>query len=147
RDARFIHLDDVFVPASKPVPKHFEKLLLGFHAKDVKPYKPDYTANWLAETYQISLSDAAVNAHALAFKMGQEIARRKDHLNQIKNLNFTSEDIILQTYKLVLVPVWMGHYRLDGETYTSLINGKTGKVAADKPPGALKKFVRWLMED
>jgi len=147
RDARFVRLDDVFVPGSRQVPDYFEELLLKFSAADVKPFSPDYTASWLAETYQIPLADAAVEARAVAFKLAKQIARRKDHLNKVRNLNFTSEGIVLQTYKLVLVPVWMGHYRLEQESYPCLVNGKTGLVMASKPPGVFKKFVNWLLEE
>ena len=147
KDFRYVHLDDVFVPASKPTPKHMQKLLRQFHAKDVISYNPDYTANWLAETYQITLSDAAVDAHAQAFKLAQEIAKRKGNLGRVRNLNFTSDGIMMQTYKLVLVPVWMGHYTHEDETYDFLVNGKSGDILADKPPGAIKKFVNWLMEE
>lgn len=147
RDARFVHLDDVFVPASNQTPKHLDKLLLDFHASDVRPYSPDYTANWLAETYQVALSDAAVEAHALAFKLAKEIARRKDNLGKVSNLNFTSDGIIMQTYKFVLVPVWFGQYTLEDNAFNFVLNGKTGQVFADKPPGIFKKFVNWLMDE
>ncbi len=147
KDERNVHLDDVFVAASKPLPKYFNSLLDEFDAKDVRPFSPKYIANWMAETYKIALSDAAIEGRSRAFQLAKEVTTRKSRLGNVKNLSFYSDQLMILSFKLVLVPVWMGHYSMDGERFDVLLNGKTGEVYGEKSPGVLRKWVNWLLDD
>jgi predicted RNA-binding Zn-ribbon protein involved in translation (DUF1610 family) len=142
-----INYDDIFVPACTTLPPYFDQLLAQFSAEDVQPYQADYTANWLAETYNIAMSDAAIEARSLAFKDAKMVLARKDELKRISNLQFTSDEIMMTSFKLVLVPVWIGHFTLEGETHDLIVNGYTGTVFGPKPPGTLKKLANWLLGD
>jgi Zn finger protein HypA/HybF involved in hydrogenase expression len=146
RDYSVLHYDDVFIPASKPEPKRLGKLMRDFHADDVVPLKPDYLANWLAESYQVPMADAAVKARAVVYEDAKKKQVRKSGLENVQNLHFYSDGIVIDSFKLVLVPVWLGTYTLEGEEFEVLVNGKSGKVYAKKPPGRLGKLVDWLME-
>jgi hypothetical protein len=142
-----IDYDDIFVPASAPLPPYYEELLVQFRAADVVPYDQDYIANWLAETYKISMSDAALEARSQAFKDAKKTLARKDELRRISGLKFTSDEMILTSFKLVLVPVWIGHYSLNGDSHDLTINGYNGTVFGPKPPGKLRKLADWLLGD
>lgn len=147
RDFGVIHFDDVFVPASKPEPKYYQRLLSGFAAGDVVPFRPDYLANWLAESYQVSMADAAVAARAQTFKLAQQEQYQKAGLSRVQNLQFYSDDIMVESYKLVLVPVWIARLAVDGEEDEVLINGKSGQVYAKKPPGLMRRALDWLKDN
>ncbi|MEN8240913.1 MAG: hypothetical protein ABFS17_03240 [Chloroflexota bacterium] len=146
-DKEVISYDDIFIPASAPLPSHFSKLLAEFEASDVVPYKAEFTATWLAETYKISMSDAALEARAMAYKNFQTLLKRKEKMRQISNLRFASDEITIASFKLVLVPVWIAHFRMKRVTHDLTINGMTGSVYGPKPPGKLQKFAKWLLED
>jgi hypothetical protein len=147
RDNRSIHFDDLFVLASKPEPKFINRLLLELKAGDVIAFDPKYLANWLAESYQIPMADAAVTARALAFKQAKQRAYEKSHLNRVQNLQFYSDDVLLSSYKLVLVPVWIGEVVIEDKKIDLLVNGKSGKVYMDKPGSWMKKALNWLFDD
>lgn len=144
-DSATIHFDDVFVPASKPQPKYLLNLLEEFHAEDVQAYAAEFTANFLAESYQVSMSDAAIDARALVFKKAKNAQKEKSGMRRVENLHFISDDIFLESYKLVLVPVWMGMLTAPGGQIDILVNGKTGKVYADKPTKRRAKLLGWLL--
>ncbi len=146
RDYGVIHFDDVFVPASKPEPKYYQQLLREFDANDVLPFKPDYLPNWLAESYQVPMADAAVAARALTFKLAQREQVQKSGLSNVQNLQFYSDDILVESFKLVLVPVWIARLEVDGEKDEVLINGKSGRVYAKKPPGLMRRALGWLKD-
>jgi hypothetical protein len=139
--------DDIFVEASAPLPPYFQQLLKQFTAGDVRPFGPEFTASWLAETYTISMSDAALEARSLAFKDAKKTLARKDELRRISNIQFTSDEIVMASFKLVLVPVWVGHFSVNSETHDLTINGHTGTVYGLEPPGKLEKLVTWLLGD
>ncbi|MEO3798844.1 hypothetical protein [Nonomuraea sp. B1E8] len=42
------------------------------------------------------------------------------------------------TFKLVLLPVWVGNYMFGGRTYQVMINGVSGEVQGDRPYSAVK---------
>jgi hypothetical protein len=42
------------------------------------------------------------------------------------------------TYKLALLPIYIGNYPFQGKRYRILINGQTGKVGGEKPVDRLK---------
>jgi predicted RNA-binding Zn-ribbon protein involved in translation (DUF1610 family) len=146
RDSAAVHFDDLFVPASRPQPKYLSTLLREFRATDVKPYAPEFLSNFLAESYRISMSDAAVNTRALVFKIAKKAQREKSGLDRVQNLKFSSDGIILESFKLVLVPVWMGEATLENKRLEILVNGKTGQIYAENPPKGLDKIIDWLLE-
>ena len=42
------------------------------------------------------------------------------------------------TFKLILLPVWIGQYRYRGKKYPVMVNGQTGYVAGEKPKDHFK---------
>ncbi|MBN2043509.1 MAG: hypothetical protein JW757_00710 [Anaerolineales bacterium] len=147
RDSRPVHFDDLFVPASKPEPRFFNHLLGEFEAVDVVSFKPEFLANWLAESYQIPMADAAVRARSLAFKLSQKLAYKRSRLSNVQNLRFYSDDILLTSYKLVLVPVWIGQLQYAEKEQPVLVNGQSGRVYMDQLGGWMKKALGWLLDD
>jgi hypothetical protein len=49
------------------------------------------------------------------------------------------------TFKLVLLPVWIGSYLYGGKPYQVLINGVTGEVQGDRPYSTVKIIVAVLV--
>ena len=49
--------------------------------------------------------------------------------------------ILLRTYKLILLPVWIGYYHYQDKRYNVVINGQTGRIKGAKPRG---KGRNWL---
>jgi hypothetical protein len=42
------------------------------------------------------------------------------------------------TYKLALLPIYIGNYPFQGKRYHLMVNGQTGKVGGEKPTDTLK---------
>jgi predicted RNA-binding Zn-ribbon protein involved in translation (DUF1610 family) len=145
QDSRSIHFDDVFIPASRHEPKHLSRLVKNFNADDVKPFHVGYLADWLAESYQVTMADAAVRARDIAFKLAQK--QQRSRTGNLQNLRYYSDDILIESYKLVLIPVYLAHIRLETELIEVLVDGKTGEVYAKKPPGFFRKTLDWLLDD
>jgi hypothetical protein len=56
----------------------------------------------------------------------------------LRNFQVTGHDFLGETYRLALLPVWLGAYTYGGKLFQVLINGQTGKVAGDKPVDQIK---------
>lgn len=144
-DSHPIHYDDVFIPASRPAGEHLARLMWEFRAGDLVPFNGEYLANWLAESYQRTMAEAAVDARAAVFQHARHKRAKKSKLGNVLNLQFYSDDIIVTAFRLALVPVWIGSVRMDGEPVEVLVNGKSGQVYADPPKGLGARLADWLL--
>jgi DNA-directed RNA polymerase subunit RPC12/RpoP len=130
-----LHFDDVPVIASRRVPQWFGEVLKGYSLPRMVTYDPRYLADWPAQTYEISMSDASLEARAWAVQQGREEARRLNAsaLSGIADFQTAAPRIAVASYKLALVSVWLAKYEIAGQTYEALLDSQTGKVYAEKP--------------
>jgi hypothetical protein len=56
-------------------------------------------------------------------------------------------DLLIETFKLILVPLWISRYRLRGDHFLILINGQTGRVRSERPAGRAGGLFSWLFSD
>jgi hypothetical protein len=148
-----VMVDDLPLPASRKLSAPLLKLIPSFDMKSVKPYDPRYLADWPAEVYDIPMADASLDARSQAY------ARTKRDLpymlNSLKIVNTSSANLMIESFKLVLLPAWMIELPFDGREHLVLINGQSGEVASDiddktkKPEksGGLMEFLSDLLEE
>jgi hypothetical protein len=54
---------------------------------------------------------------------------------------------VIESFKLILIPLWIAHYSDKDTQYTVVVNGQTGVVHGQKPARGLRKLWAWLMGD
>jgi hypothetical protein len=101
------------------------------------PYDPGYLTGWVVEQYQIDLKEAAA-----ASKDRMDSAINDMCIQQIpgdthRNLRVQSQ-YSGQTFKHVLLPVWLLTYNYGSKTYQVAVNGITGKIAGEYPLSWIK---------
>lgn len=126
-----IHVDDLPIPASRKIARHISRLLPTFELTATKPYDPRYLSNWAAEVYDVPMADASLDARSRAYstlkrKLPGEIA-------SLYNLITSSASLAIESFKLVLVPVWITEISTNGKELLVLINGQNGVVQGDTP--------------
>jgi hypothetical protein len=130
--------DDLLIPASRGV---HEKLLRKMEpfptTKELKGYDPGYVSGWVVEQYQIDLVAAA---QASRSRMDAEL--RSMCASQVpgdthRNLQVEA-DYSAQTFKHILLPVWLLSYTYGARTFQVAVNGATGKVAGEYPISWIK---------
>jgi len=131
RDQYPLLVNDWPIPASKKSTATVSRILPTFDLSAVKPYDPRYLANWPAEIYDISMSDASLDARAQVVQQYKE--RLRGDLAHVNNLQTTSAGMTVESFKLVLLPVWIIDIPLANETIFVLINGQNGRVIGDAP--------------
>jgi hypothetical protein len=145
-----VYEDDILVPASHKLPvdlaKEVDKFLLG----DVAPYEQAYLADWPAEVYEITVADASLVARRRMLENARRFVQTRltAKLGYVKDLQLNTSGVTVQSYKLILVPIWLTRYRLRGEDtiYHVVVNGQTGKVRAQMPRNWLQKFFGSLFD-
>jgi predicted RNA-binding Zn-ribbon protein involved in translation (DUF1610 family) len=119
--------DDELVCASKGVDRDLLPKMDNFPTKALVPYNSGYLSGWVVERYQIDLVNAAKTARD---RMSSETDRFLRVQAQFDN----------QTFKHILVPVWLLSYTYGTTTYQVLINGYTGDIAGKYPKSFWKIF-------
>lgn len=139
-----IDCDDLLVAASHTLPMDLLGVLEDYDLSAVAPYRPGYLADQPAEIYEVSVSDASLAARERALDAARE--RLGATMNLVgRDLRLDSSRMMIYAYKLILLPAWVTRYRLEEATYRVVINGQTGTVRGQRPPGGLRRFFKGLL--
>ena len=129
--------DDKLVPASRGVPGDLLGGLEPFPTKELAPYDAGYVSGWVVEQYQIDLVAAAQQSRvAMDAELRRMCAAQVPGDTQ-RSLEVEA-DYSGQTFKHVLLPVWLLNYQYGGQTYRIVANGVTGALAGKYPKSWIK---------
>lgn len=124
--------DDELVPATQGIHAKLLAQVQPFPTDTLKPYDRGYVSGWVVEQYQIDLVAAAEKARqAMDGKVRAACASAVPGDTQ-RNLQVDST-YSNQTFKHVLLPVWLLSYDFSGKSYQVLVNGVTGAIAGERP--------------
>jgi len=142
-----IHVDDLPIPASRKIALHLFTLLPTFEFKKTQPYDPRYLSNWPAEVYDVPMADASLDARSRAYAKLRKML--PGEISSLYNLRTSSASLTIESFKLVLVPVWIMEISVNGKELLVLINGQNGVVQGDKPEQEKKRekttgLMSWL---
>ena len=129
-----IFYDDYLVPGCKTLPERLSRIVDQFDLEAVVTYQDDYLVAWPAQTYEIAVGDASLVARGEVLKLKrreamEQIQRRDD----VRNVRFSSAGMVVESYKLLLLPVWIAHYRYRSRQYPVVVNGQTGATRGESP--------------
>ena len=130
--------DDELVPASRGVSHELLRKVEPFPTtSDLKPYDPGYLSGWVVEQYQIDLIAAAEHSRSAMEAKVQQMCAREVPGDTHRNLSVDA-DFSQQTFKHILVPVWVLGYTYGSKTYQVIVNGYTGAIAGKHPLSWIK---------
>lgn len=129
--------DDVLICASKGLPQDLIEQFGSFDTQKLTPYAPQFLAGWRAEAYAIDLM-AGHNVAREKMNSSQVSKCARDvpgdtHRNLSVNNHFHGE-----TFKHVLLPIWIAAYRYNNKVFRFLVNGQTGEVVGKAPYSIIK---------
>ena len=130
--------DDELVPASRGVHPEMLRRVEPFPTtKELVAYNPGYLSGWVVERYQIDLIAAAKEAQE---EMEGEMQRMcEGNVPGDTHRSFSMQtDFSGQTFKHILVPIWLLTYNYGAEVYQVVINGYTGSIAGRYPKSWIK---------
>lgn len=127
-----VFINDIPVPAERKLGKLFARALPGYDFRAAVVYDPRYLADWPAEVYQMSMSDASLEARAQAAKRVRRDVRVIVGLD-VEDLTISTSNLSVEAFKLVLVPAWHTSIPFGGRNHPVLINGQTAQVTSDLP--------------
>jgi predicted RNA-binding Zn-ribbon protein involved in translation (DUF1610 family) len=131
--------DDEPVCGSHGLDKRWIKAIEPFPTKELVPYDTAYLSGFAVEHYQVVLLDAAQHAEDSMAAQLTEMCARAVPGDTYRNLTIDPR-YTGQTFKHILVPVWLLRYNYGARVFQVLVNGYTGAIAGDWPASPWKIF-------
>lgn len=124
--------DDLLVSGSTKLSSVLLGRLQNFDTHELVPYAPSYLAGFLAQAYDIPLEQAWETAREAMRAATRDTCRGQASTSQIRNFSM-SLDFGDESWRYILVPVYVAAYRYEDEPYRIMINGQTGTIAGQRP--------------
>ena len=134
-----VPFDDLVVLGSASLPEALTDGVEPWPIPDMRPYAPQIVAGFRAEAYTVGLASAWERAQqkmvpAIRHAIKRDIGGDAQRILQMETA--TAEE----RFRHVLFPLWVAAYRYGGKGYRFVVNGRTGKVAGERPYSAWKIF-------
>ena len=124
--------DDVLVMASTSLPERLGNELTPWDLGVLEPYSPDYLAGFQAEGYTVVLADGVTQGRAMMASVIEADVRR-DIGGDAQRIDQVDTRYGDETFKHILLPIWMAAYKYSGKSFRFLVNGQTGEVQGERP--------------
>lgn len=124
--------DDEPVPGTQGVSHTLLKQVEPFPTKELKPYDKAFVSGFVVEHYQVVLFDAAKRSQESMTDQTREMCAAQIPGDTYRNLQIAPV-FSGQTFKHILVPIWLLSYTFGAKTFQVVINGVTGRMAGDYP--------------
>jgi hypothetical protein len=138
-----VSLNEVCIPASRKLADLLPEMFPEYGFSTAPAYAPGYLAGWPAEVYEITMSDAALEARRMAVARVRSMDSAL--FGSVMDLTYSPSAVSISSYKLVLIPVWMTEVPVEERSLRVVINGLTGSVHGDNPKHSLSGFLNGLL--
>ena len=129
--------DDELAAASVGVDAAKLRAVEPFPTQELVPYDTGYVAGWVVERYQLDLAPAAQSSREAMkkklYSMCAEQVPGDTHRNLVVDADYSG-----QTFKHILLPIWLLSYSYGARKFQVVINGYTGEIAGDYPKSWVK---------
>lgn len=129
--------DDRLVPGTRGIATDLLSAVEPFPTRDLVPYATAYLAGFVVEHYQVVLVEAAQAARLAMEDELRRMCAAKVPGDTQRNLR-VEPSWSGETFKHVLLPVWLLAYRFGGRSYQVVVNGVTGTIAGRSPKSPWK---------
>ncbi len=124
--------DDVLVIAATSLPGHLGEGLEPWDLAALQAYSPGYLSGFQAEGYTIDLATGNQTGHArMDAVIHADVCR--DIGGDVQRVDNIDTDYRDETFKHILLPVWMAAFKYNGKSYRFLVNGQSGEVQGERP--------------
>jgi predicted RNA-binding Zn-ribbon protein involved in translation (DUF1610 family) len=124
--------DDVPVMASTSLPRDHTAALEPWDLSALEPFRPDFLAGFTAEGYTVGLADGhGIGRAIMAGVIEQDV--RRDIGGDEQRIDNLDTDWSAETFKHVLLPIWLAAYKFDGRSFRVVVSGQSGRVSGERP--------------
>ena len=132
-------VDDILINASQKKRRDIPSQIALWDIKALVPFNSNYLPGFVTEKYTVSLKEG----HRWSFQQAKEIAHnwiRRDIGGDTQRISHSDIKLSDETFKHILLPVYISSYRYNGKEYHFYINGQTGTLSGSRPYSFWKIF-------
>ncbi|WP_025743702.1 hypothetical protein [Aquimarina pacifica] len=132
-------VDDTLIKASHQRKNHIPTKISNWNLKALQPFNSSFLAGFVTEKYTIPLKDG----HLSSTKEAEHIAKlwaKRDIGGDTQRINSIQMRLTDETFKHILLPVYISAYQYSGKKYNFFINGQTGAISGKRPYSFWKIF-------
>jgi Zn finger protein HypA/HybF involved in hydrogenase expression len=136
--------DDQPIPGTQGLSTALLTQVEPFPTTELVPYQTAYLSGFVVEHYQVVLFEAAERSRAAMTGALEQMAAGQVPGDTYRNLEIHPV-FSGQTFKHILVPVWLLTYNFGQKPYQVVVNGYTGRMAGDYPKSVWKIMLLVLL--
>lgn len=125
-------VDDTLVKATKKKESQLPAQVCHWDLSKLTTFNTKYLAGYTTEKYTLSLNEGHLEANQQAQEIARNWVKRQigGDVQRITTMNLKLTD---ETFKHVLLPVYISSYKFKSKIYHFYVNGQTGKIYGKRP--------------
>ncbi len=127
-----ISVSDLLVCGSSHISEALLEQVSPFNLNELVSYAPDFLAGWQAQTYDLALPGAWERGKVRMREQAKDACYAAIKSSHVRNFNMTA-DFGGETWRYILLPVYVTAYKFENKTFQVMLNGQTGKISGQKP--------------
>lgn len=143
RKARYT-FRDLAVPTASRLNNEITQRLEPYDMSCKVPFDSEYLSGYYADRYDMSALETNLTALRKAKELFNAGVCMTIDSSDPGELSFTRPEVDILGSSYVLVPAWFMTVQLEGETYTLVMNGQTGKIAGALPVSKKRESVYFI---
>ncbi|WP_299312878.1 DNA helicase PriA [uncultured Aquimarina sp.] len=132
-------VDDTLIKASHQRKNPIPNKISHWNLQALESFNTSFLAGFVTEKYTIPLKDG----HLSSTQEAEQIARswaRHDIGGDTQRVHSVNMSLSEETFKHILLPVYISAYQYNGKKYNFFVNGQTGKISGKRPYSFWKIF-------
>ena len=132
-------VDDTLIKASKQRSGKIPAKIAKWNLKTLKPFDSSYLSGFVTEKYTIPLKEGHLESNKEARKIADRWVRRDigGDTQRVSSIEMKLSD---ETFKHILLPVYISAYHFKSKRYNFFVNGQTGVLSGERPYSFWKIF-------
>jgi len=132
-------VDDTLIKASQQKSGIIPAKISRWNLKDLTDFNSSYLAGFVTEKYTIPLKDGHLSATTEARNIADRWAR-SDIGGDTQRVSSINMKLSEETFKHILLPVYISAYKYKSKRFNFFINGQTGVISGQRPYSFWKIF-------
>ena len=137
-------VDDTLVEASKQKKGRIPSKIARWNLKLLQPFNSSFLSGFVTEKYTIPLNQGHLSAKGEAERIAKRWCRQ-DIGGDTQRVTSMNMSLSQETFKHILLPVYVSAYRFNGKEYNFFINGESGAISGTRPYSFWKIFFTVLL--
>jgi len=123
---------NLLVPGTNKLNVRLLEEINQFHMEDLVEYDPSFLAGFNAQTYDVELDAAWSEGRRRMGEITKRACKQQASTNKIRNFSMNM-DFDDETWRYILLPVYLTTYRYEDETFQVKVNGQNGEITGQRP--------------